>query len=99
MVFASGDFKREHHPEILRHQDAAWSRAARNRRHLQPVPVPQPIPAAHEEFTGTDTHSDGATMLETVPVSQSVATPTTPLPCQTVTRSGRVCKQVDRLDL
>ncbi|KAG7250768.1 hypothetical protein CRUP_025049, partial [Coryphaenoides rupestris] len=45
----------------------------------QPGPVPQPIPAAHGEITGTDTHSDGATMLETVPVSQSVATPTTPL--------------------
>lgn len=29
------------------------------------------------EITGTDTPSDGATMLETVPVSQSVATPTT----------------------
>ncbi|KAK9532897.1 hypothetical protein VZT92_010259 [Zoarces viviparus] len=71
----------------------------RIRRHLQPVPVPQPIPAEHKEITGTDTHSDGANMLETVPVSQSVATPTTPLPGQTVTRSGRVCKQVDRLDL
>ncbi|KAK9532896.1 hypothetical protein VZT92_010259 [Zoarces viviparus] len=82
---------------VIRTQHGAELR--RIRRHLQPVPVPQPIPAEHKEITGTDTHSDGANMLETVPVSQSVATPTTPLPGQTVTRSGRVCKQVDRLDL
>ncbi|CAL8394887.1 unnamed protein product [Boreogadus saida] len=82
---------------VIRTQHGAELR--RNRRHLQPGPVPQPIPAAHRDVTGTDTHSDGATMSETVPVSQSVATPTTPLPGQTVTRSGRVCKQIDRLDL
>ncbi|CAL8388404.1 unnamed protein product [Boreogadus saida] len=57
------------------------------------------FPSPSQQRTGTDTHSDGATMSETVPVSQSVATPTTPLPGQTVTRSGRVCKQIDRLDL
>ncbi|XP_056444336.1 uncharacterized protein K02A2.6-like [Gadus chalcogrammus] len=82
---------------VIRTQHGAELR--RNRRHLQPGPVPQPIPAAHRDVTGTDTHSDGATMSETVPVSQSVAPPTTPLPGQTVTRSGRVCKQIDRLDL
>ncbi|KAK9519971.1 hypothetical protein VZT92_022661 [Zoarces viviparus] len=62
-------------------------------------PSPSQQGTRNEEITGTDTHSDGANMLETVPVSQSVATHTTPLPGQTVTRSGRVCKQVDRLDL
>ena len=82
---------------VIRTQHGAELR--RNRRHLQPGPVPQPIQAAHRDVTGTDKHSDGATMSETVPVSQSVATPTTPLPGQTVTRSGRVCKQIDRLDL
>lgn len=82
---------------VIRTQHGAELR--RNRRHLQPGPVSQPIPAAHGDVTGTDTHSDGATVLETVPVSQSVATPTTLLPGQTVTRSGRVCRQIDRLDL
>ncbi|TNN51986.1 hypothetical protein EYF80_037792 [Liparis tanakae] len=72
---------------VIRTQHGAELR--RNRRHLQPGPVSQPIPAAHRDVTGTDTHSDGATILETIPVSQSVATPTTPLPGQTVTRSGR----------
>ncbi|XP_056138871.1 uncharacterized protein LOC130115285 [Lampris incognitus] len=56
----------------------------RNRRHLQPGPAPQLIPTASGESTGTDTHSDGTTMLETVLVSQSVATSTPPLPSQTV---------------
>ncbi|CAL8340271.1 unnamed protein product [Boreogadus saida] len=50
---------------VIRTQHGAELR--RNRRHLQPGPVPQPIPAAHRDVTGTDTHSDGATMSETVP--------------------------------
>ena len=79
---------------IIKTQQGAELR--RNRRHLQPEPVPQSSSSATSENTGTDTHSD---TLETVPSSQSVATPASPMPGQTVTRSGRVCKPTNRLDL
>lgn len=78
---------------IIQTQQGAELR--RNRRHLQPEPVPESS-STPSENAGTDTHSD---RLETVPTSQSVATPASPTPGQTVTRSGRVCKPVSRLDL
>ncbi|KAK0156228.1 hypothetical protein N1851_000481 [Merluccius polli] len=79
---------------IIKTQQGAELR--RNRRHLQPEPVPESSPPATSGNTGTDTHSD---TLETVPTGQSVATPASPTPGQTATRSGRVCKPVNRLDL
>uniref|UniRef100_A0A3B1ITQ0 Gypsy retrotransposon integrase-like protein 1 n=1 Tax=Astyanax mexicanus TaxID=7994 RepID=A0A3B1ITQ0_ASTMX len=66
----------------------------RNRRHLQLGPVHHP---AADHNTGTD-QSDVPT-IETVPASQNLDKPTSPLPTLTVTRSGRVCKPVSRLDL
>uniref|UniRef100_A0A3Q3F2G2 Integrase catalytic domain-containing protein n=1 Tax=Labrus bergylta TaxID=56723 RepID=A0A3Q3F2G2_9LABR len=70
-----------------------------NRRHLQPGPVPQPTPAAPCEASGTDVRSDRPDTSDAVPVCQSEATPPASVPCQTVTRSGRVCKPINRLDL
>uniref|UniRef100_A0A671U8K1 Gypsy retrotransposon integrase-like protein 1 n=1 Tax=Sparus aurata TaxID=8175 RepID=A0A671U8K1_SPAAU len=82
---------------VIRTQHGAELR--RNRRHLQSQLVPQPTPAKPGDTTGIDTHSDRPNMLETVPVCQSEAALPNPLSSQTVTRSGRVCKPVNRLDL
>lgn len=50
----------------------------RNRRHLQPGPVHQPIQTAPCQDTETDSQSDGAIMSDTVPVTQIAGPPTNP---------------------
>lgn len=73
---------------VIRAQQGAELR--RNRRHLRPGPIHQPIQAAPGLTTDSNTHSDGATVLETAPTHP---------PGEVVTRSGRVSKPVNRLDL
>ncbi|XP_034023466.1 uncharacterized protein K02A2.6-like [Thalassophryne amazonica] len=79
---------------VIKTQQGAELR--RNRRHLRPEPVSQSSLPAISDNTETDTHS---AVSETVPSSQSVTPPVSLIPGQTVTRSGRVCKPVNRLDL
>uniref|UniRef100_A0A3P8S1I8 Integrase catalytic domain-containing protein n=1 Tax=Amphiprion percula TaxID=161767 RepID=A0A3P8S1I8_AMPPE len=70
----------------------------RNRRHLQSAPIQRPTSSTPEDIGAAQTCSS-TSVDDTVPVNQSVAAPATPAPSQTVTRSGRVCKPVHRMDL
>lgn len=70
----------------------------RNRRHLQPAPIQRPTLSTFGDNGAAQSHSS-VSVADTVPVNQSVTAPATPAPSQTVTRSGRVCKPVHRMDL
>ncbi|KAL6491496.1 hypothetical protein MHYP_G00018410 [Metynnis hypsauchen] len=82
---------------VVRTQQGAELR--RNRRHLQLGTVPMPVPASSDQNIGTEVRSDVPAAPETVPTSQSPDKPTVPLLAPTVTRSGKVCKPISRLNL
>ena len=71
----------------------------RNRRHLLATPISNHTPRTSTDGAEMDTQPAVTDIPETVPASQAVSTPSTPLPRQATTRSGRVCKPVHRLDL
>ncbi len=74
----------------------------RNRCHLQAGQIPQPAgsdPPAPTESTRESSQSAGSLNPETVCPSQSMAAAPSPRPGQILTRSGRVSKPADKLDL
>ena len=70
----------------------------RNRRHLQAVPTQHTTSLTPGDNRAAHPHSS-TSVPDAVPVDQSVTAPATPVPSQTVTRSGRVCKPVHKMDL
>ena len=71
----------------------------RNRRHLLASPASHRTPPSSTERAEMEVQPAATTPPETVPANQAVSTSGASLPSQTVTRSGRVCKPVNRLDL
>lgn len=78
-------------------QDGAVLR--RSRRHLLASPASHHTPPSSTESAEMAVQPAATTLAEAVPANQAVSTSSAPLPSQTVTRSGRVCEPVNRLDL